>query len=480
MFFPGSLQEALASAVQNSRAVVCFVTDDGEESQTWENEFLTQGPISHLISSNAVALRLKAGSEEAGYLAAIFPVPKFPTLVVLRNGQLKEYIAPGTTKDEFTSRILSSLSTSTAAPVPAASGQEATPSGTANASSGTVTAIQETSDAQPAVAAQPTAPTGPTIVQSDTPAPDAPMPASEGSSRSVQALLAERTARLNQQREEAKKKALEAYARKAKGKDKADPDADDDNKYRTPEQKKLAEDIKKRQKEAAEERKRILQRIEADKADRRAVREALKREPTSGDVAAALANAPTTKIAKTSSLTALVVRLYDGSTLRSRFPHASTIRHDIRKWVDESRKDGVNDPYAFRVALSPTSTRLIEETEEEKSLQDLGLSPSATLVLVPGPKPAASTGNGLFGWLYALILSFFSSLFDFGPRPNPGSEEIEMRSFRPQPQQQQPPQGRTTGARVQTLHDAEQRRRRDHQLYNGNSLNFEPRPDDEE
>ena len=69
MFFAGSLQEALASAVQSNKAVVCFVTgerlpcpvaairpfnsgvlltrliDEGEESQRWESDFLTEDSV---------------------------------------------------------------------------------------------------------------------------------------------------------------------------------------------------------------------------------------------------------------------------------------------------------------------------------------------------------------------------------------------------------------------------------------------------
>ncbi|CAI4210994.1 unnamed protein product [Parascedosporium putredinis] len=396
MFFQGSLQEALASAVQAGKAVACFVTDDGEESKSWENDFLTQESISELITSNAVVLRLKAGSQEAGYLAAIFPVPKVPTLVILRNGQLKEYLAAGTTKDDFATRPRLERP----AAQQAASSQSRAPA----------------SNPRPQSAAPSTTPTQPT--------------AARGS----------------------QKKALEAYARKAKGKGKAEPDADDGEKYRTPEQKRLAEEIKKKQKEALEERKRIMQRIEADKADRRAAREALVREPTSGDIAANVADAPATKLAKTSTLTALMVRLHDGTTLRSRFPNSATLQTDIRKWVDENRTGDRTEPYLFRVTLSPTSTM-----------------------------PPAPEGGNFVAWLYALILSFFSSLFGAGTPAATRPEEIEMSNLGPQQQDRQgQPQARSTGARVQTLHDAEQRRRRDHQLYNGNSLNFEPRPEDEE
>ena len=40
--------------------------------------------IKSFLSSDAVLLRLVAGSQEAGYLAAIFPLPKSPTFVIVQ------------------------------------------------------------------------------------------------------------------------------------------------------------------------------------------------------------------------------------------------------------------------------------------------------------------------------------------------------------------------------------------------------------
>lgn len=40
--------------------------------------------LTPLLPAKAVLLRLEAGSEEANYLAAICPIPKVPTLVVIK------------------------------------------------------------------------------------------------------------------------------------------------------------------------------------------------------------------------------------------------------------------------------------------------------------------------------------------------------------------------------------------------------------
>lgn len=109
MFFEGTLQEGITSAVEQAKLVVCFVTDGQPESQKWETEFLTDENLREHLAKEAVVLKLQAGSTEAGYLAAIFPLPKTPTLVCIKNGELKEYIASGVSKEEFSNRLAKAL-----------------------------------------------------------------------------------------------------------------------------------------------------------------------------------------------------------------------------------------------------------------------------------------------------------------------------------------------------------------------------------
>lgn len=84
MFFSGTLQEGISTALEQTKNVVCFVTDEGDESQQWEEEFLAESTVQSALGSYAVTLRLKAGSEEAGYLEVLFPVPRKPTLIVIQ------------------------------------------------------------------------------------------------------------------------------------------------------------------------------------------------------------------------------------------------------------------------------------------------------------------------------------------------------------------------------------------------------------
>jgi hypothetical protein len=45
MFYQGTLQEGISTAVGQQKLVLCFVADETEESTQWENEFLTDETV---------------------------------------------------------------------------------------------------------------------------------------------------------------------------------------------------------------------------------------------------------------------------------------------------------------------------------------------------------------------------------------------------------------------------------------------------
>ncbi|KAH6665858.1 hypothetical protein F5X68DRAFT_55248 [Plectosphaerella plurivora] len=452
MFFEGSLQEGIAASIQQGKSVVCFVTDDGEESQTWESEYLTESTVSAALENEGVTLRLKAGSEEAGFLAAIFPLPKTPTLVIIKNGNLKGYIAAGVSKEDFVSRTLVSLTptpavqpgTSTTASVVAT---EAQPSNSSSSSAGPPTPTQAEEDAA-----------------------------------NVRNLLADRRVRLEAQRKAADRKAKEARAARAAAQaSDMSPEAVEHRKH--------AERIKKQRQEAAEERNRVLKRIQDDKAERQA-RSAGAREPKIGDVAASLATVESSSMRPSNGQAALQVRLFDGSSIRTRFDgKKATLKNEVRAWIDEKRTDG-DEPYVFKLLLPPPeASKKIDETEEGKTLGELNLAPSATLLLSPVKKYVEAYGwsrggvlglplvafgfiAGFFAWLWGLIMGVFSGIGGREDRAH-AREESERQANEDQAARVR----EQRGARFAQF-DNPNDRRGDQQLYNGNSLNFEPNPDE--
>ncbi|OLN86037.1 UBX domain-containing protein 4 [Colletotrichum chlorophyti] len=462
MFFTGSLQEGIATALQQSKCVFCFVTESS---------------VASLLQDEAVALRLKKGSEEAGYLAAIFPLPNTPTVVIIKNGDLKEYIVAGTSKDEFVRRVTTALRGAQGQSEPAASTPVPPPAPVAQH---TDDLYEETSQAAaPSTNPQSQEPSR-TSTSSSSRGPATPTQ-EEDNAATLRAVLAERAARLEAQRLESEQKEKEARAA-------AREKAEADNSKQAADTRNHKEALKKSRQEAAEEKARILKKIEDDRAERRAraAQRAAVREQTSspklGDVAAALTRSESSSLAPSTSgasgMTALQVRLFDGSTIRSRFPSSKTLGGDVRAWIDEQGTDGAKEPYRFKVVLAPQPSRRIDDTEEGKSLAELGLSPSSTLVLAPvGAHASAYEGSSvgamaltflllpltLLQWLWGLISGVFSGLGTRGQAEEAGAEPVTVREQR-------------KGRFSQFANPDD--RRGDHQLYNGNSLNFEPRPDE--
>lgn len=403
-------------------------------------------------------LKLQAGSTEAGYLAAIFPLPKTPTLVCIKNGELKEYIVSGVSKEEFLSRLAKALGV-TLRTTAASSTQ------TSAASQAAASSEQPASDIPPAPS-----PPGATAGQA-TPAAtssSSTSPPAQGgiSNERIQSFLARQEI---QRKAEAERRRVEAQRKKEEEANK--PKVSDA-------QSKHLEEIRKRRRQEKEARDRVLRRIEDDKAARRAARtEATLNRMSTREAAAEDMVAPSqSKPMNLEGTCKLQVRLFDGSTVRGQFPASQRLDPDIRRWVDETESMAdFGMGYAFKVIQAPAPSRTIDVGEEGQTLGELGLAPSATLVLVPAKKGTvgAYAGKGgnlvsrilgfIMGFL-GMIVTFFTSLFSSAAAPagvhGAGQEQPAMASGRDQ--------------RPKTGIDRARQRREDQQYYNGNSVSMHP------
>jgi hypothetical protein len=256
---------------------------------------------------------------------------------------------------------------------------------------------------------------------------------------------------------------------------------------------------KKRAQDAKDERARILKRVEDDKAERRereAKRKADAKALADGEPLPSGPSSLQQAKSTNSAECALQIRMFDGSTIRNRFPSSASLRRDVRPWIDE--KQIGDQPYNFKQVLTPLPNKIIETSEEEGTLQSLGLTPSATLILVPiaAYSSAYEGGSGLvsrgvsagygilssgLGMVTGLLGSFLGG---GGAAPHVG-EQRQTPSSAPNP---------NPSINVRTLRD-QQSPRDDQQFYNGNAvsrtsnfvrawliiqLNFEPRRDEDD
>ncbi|KZF20508.1 hypothetical protein L228DRAFT_270575 [Xylona heveae TC161] len=454
MFFQGDLQSGILSALQSSKLVACLVTDAGQESELWVNEFLQGEEISTRLQESAVLLRLEAGSQEASYLSVFCAIDHVPTLVIIHNGRLQEVLSVGISRQEFVERIRKVLTNyrsenTEESDLPTA---DSAPSG-------------DLSNHPPRDASS--------VLSAPDPSRGRAMPSTETSGSKDQQTDSNQSIpkRTPQSHQEA--------SRKSK---------DGDLKY--------AEEQRKLRAKAEEERKRVLLLVENDRSERRDRRQQQEKLRLNKENEEGISHGQSEGKSTNATLVpdtgtcALQVRLLDGSTIRSRFSVNSTLRTEVRRWVDEERIDG-DTPYSFKVIRAPFPNRSISITEEEESLRSLDLVPSATLVLTAVQKfsdayDSASrsllsrgfnAGYGVMASGFGFVAGTFGGLIGT-QRPSGHGDEATVRPAAPDDSSQEIGTRSVAHQNIRTLR-TQSSNREDAQLYNGNQLNFEPQKKDD-
>lgn len=263
--------------------------------------------------------------------------------------------------------------------------------------------------------------------------------------------------------------------------------------------------LQKKKREDAEELARVRARIEQDKAARRAQAEARKAERE----AERNATSPPPSQSRTTTSTRgsqaqnvnLNIRLFDGRTIRHTFPRTATLEKEVRKWVDDEfsklSRDDPNiqnkqlPPYFFRHIVPPQPSRELSAGDENHTLGDIDLAPSATLVLVPvkgysdayaGPGTnllaGTTTGivSGAFGLLSSTVGYAGSMLGSFlgtgSAAPQPQGQTVGGASSSGQQAESARSERDEGGIRVRTLADQRAREPRSPQFYNGNQVRW--------
>jgi hypothetical protein len=333
-------------------------------------------------------------------LSAFCSLDSVPKLLVIRAGAVLDDIDASVTQDEFKKRISLLLQ-------PQAQQQQPPPPSSSNtipdsADSATADISQVLSNV-PLIGARGTTLRESGTAPQETSETNVPIPAPtvQGNNATMQQFLTERGARLEAERKKQEEKEKEARKATAKAKrEAADKQAAESSSSSSsvPHSKQdWADQQRNRNKEARTERERILKTIESDKVARKE-KERQRRLAVQGESStSATSQQPVqtdTAPGRNSSTCALQIRLFDGSSLRTRFDPSATLATSVRTYISENSQTDI--PYEFRQILLPNPSRNISVGEEGESLMSLGLTPSATLVLVPikGYTDAYTTTGG--------------------------------------------------------------------------------------
>jgi hypothetical protein len=204
----------------------------------------------------------------------------------------------------------------------------------------------------------------------------------------------------------------------------------------------------------------------------------------------------------------LQIRLFDGTSIKGRFEPSTSLSSGVRNWIKESTSkeargsaNGADIPYTFKLIRSPQPSRSIEISEEHQSLHDLGLTPNATLVLLPvsGFTDAYSTDdrgyvNSALNLAYGaasratgVLSSALSYVPGFGASTSADDDHSASSTRRQEPASNLDGASDDTGSsriKVRSLADqradALRKEGKKTEFYNGNSSAFEGRKDDDQ
>lgn len=85
MYYSGDLRSGIQHAIELSKLVACFITDDSEESVRWQDDYLKDSETAEALRAKAVLLRLPNSSQEAAYFKEYYPVHIVPSLYIIQS-----------------------------------------------------------------------------------------------------------------------------------------------------------------------------------------------------------------------------------------------------------------------------------------------------------------------------------------------------------------------------------------------------------
>ncbi|KAF7196837.1 UBX domain-containing protein 6 [Pseudocercospora fuligena] len=534
MFHDGDLQSGISRAIAEQKLVGLFIRqNDNEESQRWEEKWLSRRQdlaVVDLFATKAVLMKIEYQSQEMGFLSAFCPITKAPTFVVIDKGQVLEKIEGGVSQQEFVERISKALSLEmytmrksdlefmrSNALTPENAGSSSAAAGAASTDSTAQTETpSESGIATPASQdlPEPSISTSSSAQQDQAISNREPAPASMHTTNDMSSLFpnraerleaeklkreaaekAERTARANARRKEAE---AAASSKSDKGKGKATESSEKEKARRD-----WLVQQKQRKDEAKQERERILAQIEADKQERKSRFQRPQTEAASSPLLSPSVDAASKRRTGAGGMCSLLIRLFDGSSIKGRFEPSATLAGTVRDWIkittaEQGNTNAADIPFTFKQIMAPQPSRNIEISEEHQSLAELGLTPNATLVLAPvaGYTEAYSSGgrgymSSALHYTYALAngaTSMLGSALSYVPGFGAAGTDT-LTSSRETSSDESVGFGsdgtsdRTSSIKVKTLADQRAEAAKKDQsaeFYNGNSSAFEGRKDDDE
>lgn len=468
-WFEGSIPEAIAAAKTGKAIFVVYVRDSSEASKTTDEVLSHQDVVQEMDGGRFVAIKLENGTEDAKQFSQIYPLVLVPSLFFIsgETGVPLEVLGGPLTLDNLKQKInkliagakpatnTSTKAANTNSPSSSGAGVSKPPEDGGGSSSNQeqvaeANAVPNTSASPPEPAVEEAKPNSegaealPEASCQEQKVPVAEVSEASGTSNNEEASalsLEERVERAKvllaekqnmAAREKAEEQRQKEIDRRKMGQEMA-------KKKQQQEDEEIRAAARERRKDKEEDRiarERVKAQIAADRAEKEA-RAALLRgeEPPASQAPAANAAPSPSQPASSSNISRLKFRLPDGSSTISQFPAEAPLS-EVRQYVEQN----MTLPFTTFTLASTVQHRPFTPEDNNTSLRDLGLVPSAILAILPsapsGPGRLVSTGGGIWDILWFLLtpITFLFGLVQqylLGRRDPPSDRTGEPQAKRP-------------------------------------------------
>ncbi|XP_032239793.1 UBX domain-containing protein 4 [Nematostella vectensis] len=400
LWFTGSIPEAIIASKQRKLPFVVYI-EGSDEVSIEMGDVWSELQVSELLSQDkCIAIKLANESEQCAQFSQLYPVVCIPSLFIIgENGMPLEVLGGRLTSREIISKATAAFevyhSQSSSGPV-----QVKSEDGSSEGSS------QSAEHARSQVKSEPTA------EQSSQPSRADPSLTNE--SVSIEERV-EKARRLIEQKrkEKAEREKQEQIEKEAKRREEGQQLVNAKRQIEERKQQELVNQIREDRAKERAAREAVRQQIARDKAEREAQKQAeLKERQQAQDTSASTTAASTYTGGGSYSNVRLQFRLPDGSGITHLFP-ADALLSTAHQYVVSHTGSRLPS-----VAMSTTyPRRQFTDDDMQRSLTDLGLAPSATIIVSSAKASSSEVDSaGLFGWLLAPFIAIFTfiSAFLFG------------------------------------------------------------------
>ncbi|XP_029315259.1 UBX domain-containing protein 4 isoform X2 [Cottoperca gobio] len=436
LWFEGSIPDAITLAKQRSSVFVVVITGEDEQSaqlmSSWEDDKVSEG-----AQNCCVAIKVDAKSEPCVLFSQIYPVVCIPSSFFIgENGIPLEVIAGSVSAEELMKRIqrvkqMHSQQIAGGTVLPKASGlMETSPFD----STAPVPASAPTLRIRPAAATEPAAVPGTakgerawithsstslsntvddgSISDTVTRAENASSDHASQSEENLDAKVERLTKKLEERREQRKRGEEENEIKKEIERRKMGRDVQDLKRQQEDEKTKRL--LEERNREKAEEkaaRERVKQQIALDRADRASRYAKTQEEEKTAKQALLQARQAEQEARKEalvrerSTIARIQFRLPDGTSFTNQFPSQSRLQEALHFAVQE-----VGNRYGNFSLATMFPRREFTSEDLNKTLLELELAPSASIVILPSGRPANTVVQSSDGGIWALLGTFLYPL----------------------------------------------------------------------